>query len=396
MESALALLARRPHDFLDEWPREPEVHHGDPAALAALLTVEDIDRLIGDQGLPGSSVTMTRDNVMARPGSLMTDDLSAFPGAAGAVDPRRVGAHLRSGHTLLLMGLHRSWQPLTHFCRLLSAELGHPLYAHAFLTPPKSQGFAHHWDTEAVFIAQTSGHKTWELHAPVLPDPLPRHRWGRVPVPPAERARYEKGEPFLRVRLAPGDVLFVPRGWIHNGYAEDGASLHVSLGVLQFTRHWLLERLVDLAAETPEFRTALAPRLNGRGLDGELDDVTGRFARWLTDLDIERFAPTLRAEQLRAQSGPRRPAVSSAIGALDGADAVTYAAGSVLATSDGDDGGVVLHLGDHDLQVPAPAARMVTRLTSRPGEVLRAAEIAESIGPDLLRELIDEGVVHPV
>ncbi|MEV6367082.1 JmjC domain-containing protein [Micromonospora musae] len=342
---------------------------------------------------------MTKNNVMAQPGSLVSPDLAAFPDAAGAVDARRVGAHLRTGHTLLLMGLHRSWRPLTRFCRLLSAELGHPLYAHAFLTPPKSQGFAHHWDTEAVFIVQTVGQKTWELHEPYLADPLPRHRWGRVPVPATARARFEKGEPFLRVRLAPGDVLWVPRGWIHNGYAEEGTSLHISVGVLQFTRHWLLEQLLDVAAGEPEFRTALPPALHDHSIDTAVGDVAERFARWLADLDVERAARSLHARALRAQSAPRRPAVSAAVGVLShDVEAVTYLPGAVLATSKGTDG-TVLHLGDHNLHLPDPVTETITQMIDHPGTVVAVEELRAAIGLDearrLVRELIDEGVAVP-
>ncbi|MEU4777336.1 cupin domain-containing protein [Micromonospora sp. NPDC023633] len=396
MNSALDRLTARPEEFTEQWPQQPEVHHGDPAALAALLDVDDVDRLISDQGLPASSVTMTRNNVMAQPGSLVSPDLAAFPDAAGAIDARRVGALLRTGHTLLLMGLHRSWQPLSRFCRLLSAELGHPLYAHAFLTPPKSQGFAHHWDTEAVFIVQTVGQKTWELHEPYLPDPLPRHRWGRVPVPAAARARFEKGDPFLRVRLAPGDVLWVPRGWIHNGYAEEGTSLHISVGVLQFTRHWLLEQLLDVAAGEPEFRAALPPGLNDHGIDTALGDVTERFARWLVNLDLDRAAQSVRARALRAQSGPRRRAVSAAVGAFSqDVEAVRYVPGAVLVSTRGADG-TVLHLGDHDLRLPKPVTETIMRMIDHPGTVVAVEELRASIGLDearrLVRELIDEGV----
>ncbi|MBT2207833.1 cupin domain-containing protein [Actinomadura sp. NEAU-AAG7] len=388
MKSALGRLSSQPDGFAERWPDEPRVHHGDPAEAARLLSVGDLDRVIADQGLPASSVTMAKDNVMARPGSLTAPELAAFPGTAGAVDARRVGERLRSGHTLLVMGLHRTWRPLSEFCRLLTAELGHPLYAHAFLTPPGNQGFAHHWDTEAVFILQTTGHKTWELHEPVLADPLPRHRWGRTPVPPKERERFEKGEPFLRVRLAPGDALWIPRGWVHNGYAEDDTSLHISLGILQLTRHWVIERLLDLAAGDPRFRAALPPALNERGIDEAAAEAARCFAAWLSDLDLDRAAPALRAEQLRAQGGPRRASVTAAVRAPGEEGAVAAVPGAVLATGKGD-GGLVLHLGDHDVQVPDAFAGTVEALLG--GARLEPGELPAPLVGELLRE----GVVAP-
>ncbi|MBF8194305.1 hypothetical protein ITP53_53330 [Nonomuraea sp. K274] len=395
MESALGLLTAAPDKFVVRWPEEPQVFRGDPAALRALLDIEDIDRLISDQGLAASSVTMTKDNVMASPASFSVADLAAFPGAAGGIDARKVGERLREGHTLLLMGLHRCWPPLMRFGRLLAAELGHPLYAHAFLTPPGNQGFAHHWDTEAVFIAQTAGSKVWELYPPVLEDPLPRHRWGSVPVTPGQRASFENGEPYLRTRLEPGDVLWLPRGWIHNGYAQEGASLHISIGVLQFTRHWILEQLLDLAAGDPRFRTALPPGLNGRQLHEEVGELTEHFSRWLESLDGDRVATMLRVKQLRSQPGPRRPAVSSALLEVD-ADCVAYVPGSVLGAAKKGDG-IVLHLGDHDLPVDGSVARAVGELISAPDARLRLDDLAvdRDQARELLRELIREGVATP-
>lgn len=74
----------------------------------------------------------------------------------------------------------------------------------------------------------------------------------------------EVGEPVLEVTLRPGDVLYFPRGYIHQGQAIDGEhSLHITVSTYQ-RNTWghYLEKLLPQAlsaamAEDVEFRSGL-------------------------------------------------------------------------------------------------------------------------------------------
>src|SRR3546814_13341142 len=59
--------------------------------------------------------------------------------------------------------------------------------------------------------------------------------------------------------MAPGDCLYLPRGYIHSAAAQEGVSLHLTIGVLATTVHDLLRRVVDGTADDPTFRRALPP-----------------------------------------------------------------------------------------------------------------------------------------
>src|SRR3546814_15097281 len=59
--------------------------------------------------------------------------------------------------------------------------------------------------------------------------------------------------------MAPGDCLYLPRGFIHSAAAQEGVSLHLTIGVLATTVHDLLRRVVDGTADDPTFRRALPP-----------------------------------------------------------------------------------------------------------------------------------------
>lgn len=127
----------------------------------------------------------------------------------------------------------------------------------AYLTPSDSQGFAHHYDTHSVLIVQTAGSKTWQLHTPVYANPLEHQPFNGQSVSEAEWDRMRNGKPFLEATLQAGDTLWIPRGWIHNGFATDNHSLHVSFSFPALTPYWVAMELAKALGDEPAFRAEL-------------------------------------------------------------------------------------------------------------------------------------------
>lgn len=97
-----------------------------------------------------------------------------------------------------------------------------------YLTPPNSQGFAPHYDDIEAFVLQIEGKKHWRLYSPrSAEEELPRESSRNF-------AQSEIGEPMLDVVLEPGDLLYFPRGVIHQANTVSGNhSLHITLSVYQ-------------------------------------------------------------------------------------------------------------------------------------------------------------------
>lgn len=98
----------------------------------------------------------------------------------------------------------------------------------AYLTPPGSQGFAPHYDDIEAFVLQVEGTKMWRLYEPrSSSEVLPRfssHNFTSKDI----------GKPILEVALNPGDLLYFPRGVIHQAETKpDAHSLHITLSVYQ-------------------------------------------------------------------------------------------------------------------------------------------------------------------
>lgn len=114
--------------------------------------------------------------------------------------------------------------------------------ANAYLTPPNSQGFAPHYDDIEAFVLQIEGRKRWKLYKPrKTSEILPRFSSGNF-------TQKEIGKPVLEEVLEPGDVLYFPRGTIHQACTEPGYhSLHITLSVYQKQSYAdLFEKMVPL------------------------------------------------------------------------------------------------------------------------------------------------------
>ncbi|CAH4033928.1 unnamed protein product [Pieris brassicae] len=117
--------------------------------------------------------------------------------------------------------------------------------ANAYLTPPDSQGFAPHYDDIEAFILQTEGKKHWRIYKPRDDNEiLPR-------VSSKNFTDDEIGEPIMEVTLEAGDMLYFPRGYIHQGVTIDGQhSLHVTISMYQ-KHSWadLFEKMLPAALQ---------------------------------------------------------------------------------------------------------------------------------------------------
>ncbi|CAH1792356.1 unnamed protein product [Owenia fusiformis] len=150
----------------------------------------------------------------------------------------------------------------------LQEYFGSCVGANIYLTPPGSQGFAPHWDDIEAFILQLEGRKHWRLYSPRSDNEnLPRESSGNF-------QDTDLGESILDIELEAGDLLYFPRGIIHQADTpNDTHSLHITVSTYQ-KNSWgdLLQTLVPRALsiameEDVEFRKGL-PRdyLNYMGI----------------------------------------------------------------------------------------------------------------------------------
>ncbi|MFD3440474.1 cupin domain-containing protein [Streptomyces sp. NPDC058685] len=280
-----ALLTRRASDFSD------------------LFSAEAVDELISRRGLRTPFLRVAKD------GSTLPEHSFTSPAGVGAtisdqLDDTAVWRAFADGATLVLQALQRTWGPVADLCARLSAELGHPVQANGYVTPPQNRGFDDHYDVHDVFVLQIEGTKRWLIHEPVHPDPLRDQPWTDHRSAVAEAA---KGKARIDTVLEPGDALYLPRGWLHAAQAQGDVSIHLTLGIHSWTRYTLAEHLAQsaLAMLRDDSRMRRTLPLGVDGPAAEIDFVRERLIAAVTQADsAPLFHRTRRGQGRPAPLGP--------------------------------------------------------------------------------------------
>ena len=158
-----------------------------------------VDELIAERGVRAPFIRLAKE------GDVLARDCYLGPAGFGAempdqVDSAKVLGQFASGATIVLQGLHRLWPPLIDFVRRAVDDLGHPVQANAYITPPGNRGFDPHYDVHDVFVLQAAGQKRWIVHEPVHDHPLPSQPWTQHRAAIAERVT---GDPVIDTVLSP-------------------------------------------------------------------------------------------------------------------------------------------------------------------------------------------------
>lgn len=246
------LLAPLPpdHFYRRLWEREAVlVRRQDRSYYEGLFSTSDLDSMLRSedvqfgQHLDAARYIDGRRETLNPPGR-------ALPAAAWSL----YGA----GCSLRLLCPQAFSPTVWQFLAVLQEQFGSMAGSNVYLTPPNSQGFAPHYDDIEAFVLQLEGRKLWRVYRPREPN----EELALTSSP--NFSQEDLGEPVLQTVLEPGDLLYFPRGFIHQAECQDGVhSLHLTLSTYQ-RNTWgdFLEAVLPLAVqaaieENVEFRRGL-------------------------------------------------------------------------------------------------------------------------------------------
>jgi ribosomal protein L16 Arg81 hydroxylase len=238
--------------FAQHWETAPlHVRRNDKHFYDHLLTNGDVETLITSGGLRFPAIQLARDGAFFAAESFTRNIRSGEDVFAGVPDIARIKTAYRAGATISLPGVHRSWKPLAGLVLAVEEEFDHATHANIYITPASAKGFTPHYDTHEVFVLQIAGQKRWAVAQP--PISLP-HR--TQPCPPAGCPLTPR---VLEAELQPGDLLYLPRGFVHTTSTLETFSVHVTLGVTVYTWIEVLMEWLQAARLDERFRRALPP-----------------------------------------------------------------------------------------------------------------------------------------
>jgi hypothetical protein len=328
------------------------VWHMPVDALRDLLTLRDIDEMLPGMSRVTNSVRIIADGKVEDPLSFSRPDGDRyFPGGMKGLEVSRL---LHDGGTLVINRLTHHSARIRDFSRRLEFEVGVPIEeVCAFLTPPESRGLGEHGDPDPVLLVQLEGSKTWTIRAPFLDEPT------RIFRDDHSKEDWEdilSAEPFLEVKLNPGDVLWIPRGWLHSGSTGSDLSLHMTIGFQTFSPGWLVKHMVDrLLDADPAQSSQELPY--GCAFDMEkMQEIVAKtladFSEKLHRMNIEEVS----SQFMSAMSGkflspPRAAAEALALQILP-SDRFVLNVESILSIQRSPDGKLIARLRDSTLKIP--------------------------------------------
>ncbi|XP_059212427.1 ribosomal oxygenase 1 [Centropristis striata] len=236
--------------FRETWEKKPIlVQRKDRDYYKGLFSTAEFDRILRQEDVQyGVNLDVTS----------YTNGKRETHNPPGRALPFTVWDFYERGCSLRMLNPQAFSSTVWNVLSILQEQFGSMAGANVYLTPPGTQGFAPHYDDIEAFVVQLEGKKHWRVYNPRTDDEV-------LPVlSSANFKQAEIGKPILEVVLEAGDLLYFPRGFVHQGDClPDAHSLHVTISSYQ-KNSWgdLLQKVVPAALEIAmeedvEFRQGL-------------------------------------------------------------------------------------------------------------------------------------------
>jgi len=374
-------------DFLTRYWERTHLHisANDRAPSEPLVTLAEVDAVL--TGRPHHHPDLQLVD------AARTVEVDEYARDDDSIDPVRAVKRFAAGATIVLNRLDEQAPRVRELLASLETELGIHVQANMYLTPRGAQGFPIHYDNHDVVIVQCEGRKRWRLYESPKVLPMRGERFEAAVTKPGA-----KTDEFV---METGDVLYVPRGLMHDAVAEgDDLSLHVTIGF--HAVRWsevLLEAIARAAIDDIELREGIPlGALVGGTPEAELaEQLRAHAIRVLDGVRWERVRDRVEAQYFFGHK--------ERLGGLllDAATEITL--DTLLARREGSNpslehqgDAVVLTVQGRVTRWPAHAARTLEAALARDCFTLRSLgdELDEKGRLTLARRLVAEGAIRIV
>ncbi len=239
--------------FLQEyWEEKPlVVARNKPDYYSSLVSIEDIDSIIHFCQLKYSQMKLAKTEKESSGAENKTSNRVILLNGDEVANLNEIYNFYHQGGTLIIKELHNYWEPVANLCWELEKFFNYIVGVNMYFTPQNAQGFAPHFDTHDVFIVQVQGSKLWRIYDSY--GKLPLVDKDKPPLPPEILHN-----PLHEVCLEAGDLLYIPRGCVHEAQTSTSSSIHLTVGIHVF--RWadlIFELLMSYSQQNVSFRKAL-------------------------------------------------------------------------------------------------------------------------------------------
>jgi len=241
-----------------------------PGYYDDVLNDSDLDLFFAQQNLNPAGIRLVKDGV-AIPVEQWTKEVERTGGPLKTfICPEQIFRHYYEGATIIINAAEKSIPGFAKACSAIEQETRLVLQANVYITPPNSQGFRMHYDDHDIFSLQIKGPKRWRLYD--TREELPTSKG------PFRNALVLISE----IELHAGDLLYMPRGIVHEAFATDVSTIHVNFSCGGIYGFHLVQSLVKLAEEEDVFFRKMIP--HGLSSEEEISNYKSLFTEKLVAL----------------------------------------------------------------------------------------------------------------
>jgi ribosomal protein L16 Arg81 hydroxylase len=229
-------------EFLEVFRAKKRLHisASDPTRAQTLFSWHDIDTVLSGHGLD-ETVSIQRDGALV-PRKLYVSSEGKH------LNVRALNDLLAQGVSIIVNAVDYSIPQIRQLAAAIEREMGIYTFVNAYLSFAKGGAFKPHWDTHDVLALQVHGSKRWRIWNAVVPHPVEMANDMQINA---------SAPPDQEIELAPGDVLFIPRGEPHAANVSAGRSVHLTIGLESQTGIDFLNYICKEAAKDPILRMDL-------------------------------------------------------------------------------------------------------------------------------------------
>jgi ribosomal protein L16 Arg81 hydroxylase len=246
--------------FAEHHDRAPLHVRGHAAKFAQVLSWRQINRLLDMTHVwTSTSLKLVMDSAAVPAEQFCTRATGRDGTAVLQPDAKLVQGWIAKGASVVMNDVDSLTPGLASVSNALEAAGLGKAQANVYISWQSHKAFRTHYDTHDVWAVQVEGEKDWNIWEGRGDWPIPHPMFKGQP-----QAHHDQARGKLRevVRMQPGDLLYLPRGWYHDALAEAPASVHVAYGVHAPLGMDLMNILAERVLYDAEFRKPL-PRQDG-------------------------------------------------------------------------------------------------------------------------------------
>jgi ribosomal protein L16 Arg81 hydroxylase len=199
--------------FLEKKRLHVKPHRAERAT--SLFPWATINHLVESDLLPPERFRVVRANVDILPGMFRHKE-GARTLRAGALQ-----ALLAQGVSMIMNGVGDYVPQIGRLSDAIERRLGHRTWVNAYLSFGRGSALKAHWDEHDVLVVQVHGNKRWRSYGTPVAFPVSNYNAGK-----------DLGTEIMwEDVLEAGDVLYLPRGEVHEASVEGPNSVHLTIGL---------------------------------------------------------------------------------------------------------------------------------------------------------------------